>query len=83
MEFLSDWNFYGLCAFGLLCIGALVWQRMYYAKLKMEHLMWMRQQDGEQAAQDEAERRRVVHEADSYNEACARMEPFYGEGKKP
>lgn len=31
---------------------------------------------------DERARRRMVHEADSYNEA-ANMEPFCGEGDKP
>lgn len=40
-------------------------------------------QDAAQAERDEAARRRMVHEADSYNEACSRMEPFCGEGKKP
>lgn len=80
MEFLAEWNFYGLCVFMLLCIGALTWQRMYYTRLAMEHLMWMSQPNGEQAEHDEAGHRRMVHEADS---KPASMEPFCGEGKKP
>lgn len=42
----------------------------------------MRDQDAKQAAEDERWHRRMLHEADSYNESAS-MEPFCGEGKKP
>lgn len=36
----------------------------------------------EERDQDARERRRMIHEADHYNESAS-MEPFCGEGKKP
>lgn len=46
-------------------------------------LEMMRADDAKQAEEDERQHRRMVHEADSYNDACAGLEPFCGEGKKP
>ena len=37
----------------------------------------------EERDRDARERRRMVYEADRYNDQCSSMEPFCGEGKKP
>lgn len=36
----------------------------------------------EERDQDARERRRMVYEADRYNDQCSSMKPFCGEGKK-
>ena len=75
-------------SFALVCIfvalGAyLVWQQVKAAGRNIESTLDSYQEDAVsgQAQEDEAQRRRMVHEADS--KPCADLEPFCGEGKKP
>lgn len=76
-------------SFALVCIfvalGAyLVWQQVKAAGRNIEATLKRQPEDAVSghAQEDEAQRRRLVHEADSYNQAAS-MEPFCGEGKKP
>lgn len=77
-------------SFALVCIfvalGAyLVWQQVKEAGQRVQDITDRRlisHWKDELAKSDEAERRRMVYEADQYNEAFS-MEPFCGEGKKP
>ena len=74
-------------SFALVCIfvalGAyLVWQQVKEAGRNIEATLEHQQEDAAngQAQEDESQRCRMVHEADSYNQAAS-MEPFCGEGK--
>ena len=72
-------------SFALVCIfvalGAyLVWQQVKEAGQRVQDITDRRlisHWKDELAKSDEAERRRMVYEADQYNEAC-NMEPFCG-----
>ena len=84
MEIISFESFALVCIF--VALGAyLVWQQIKAAGRNIEATLDSQPKDAVsgQAKEDETQRRRMVHEADSYNEACSRMEPFCGEGKKP
>lgn len=74
-------------SFALVCIfvalGAyLVWQQVKEAGRNIEATLDRKPEDAvsDQAQEDEAQRRRMVHEADSYNQAAS-MEPFCDDEK--
>lgn len=71
----------------VIALGAhLVWAEIKAAGQRVQDITDRRlisHWKDELAKSDEAERRRMVYEADHYNDQCSSMEPFCGEGKKP
>ncbi|WP_443700182.1 hypothetical protein [Pseudomonas sp.] len=89
---MSHFEFFAIIVFVMAVLGLATWRQIKRTSERFKYdVEWYEEKRKAEktkeelrikALQDERDRRRMIYEADAYNQA-SNMEPFCGEGKKP